>query len=88
VVITKYLSNDSRVLCRDFNPGLPEHEAEVLTNLNVTFGFIHLPVYFSLLKMEAERSSETSLNVYRTTRRYILGKSASHRHCCENLKSK
>jgi hypothetical protein len=40
VEITKYLSNNSPVLSRDFNPGLPEHEAEG----NVRF---HSPAWFT-----------------------------------------
>jgi hypothetical protein len=88
VEITKYFSNDSRVLSRDLNPGLPEHEAEVVTNSNVTFGFIHLLGLIFTPEYGGIRSSETSVNFYRTIWRYILEKSALHRYCCGNLKSK
>jgi hypothetical protein len=42
---------------------------------------------FSTLKMEAICSSETSVDVQRTTRRYIPEDSTLHDHRCENLKS-
>jgi hypothetical protein len=41
----------------------------------------------SILEMEAIRSSETSMNFYRTTRRYILWKITLPSHRCEDLKS-
>lgn len=78
VEITKYLSNDSRVLSRDFKPGLPEHEAEVLTNSNATFCCIHLLGLFFTPEYGGICSPETSVNFYR---RYILEKSALHRPC-------
>jgi hypothetical protein len=44
-------------------------------------------LYSSTLKTEAIRSSETSVNFQRTTRRYIPEDSTVHNHRCENLKS-
>jgi hypothetical protein len=44
-------------------------------------------VYSSTLKMEALFSSETSIDIERTTRRYIPEDSTLHNHRCENLKS-
>jgi hypothetical protein len=41
--------------------------------------------YSSAPKMEAVRSSETSMNVYRTTYRYFLEDSILHGDRCENL---
>jgi hypothetical protein len=38
------------------------------------------------MKMEAGRSSETSVNFYRTTRRYIPEDGTLHKHRCDNLK--
>jgi hypothetical protein len=37
--------------------------------------------------MEAMCSSETSVNIQRTTRHYIPEDGTLHNHCCENLKS-
>jgi hypothetical protein len=42
---------------------------------------------FSILKMEAICSSDTSVGTQRTTRRYIPEDSTLHNHRCENLKS-
>jgi hypothetical protein len=39
------------------------------------------------LKIKAVSSSETSVDVQRTTRRYIPGHRTLHNHRCENLKS-
>jgi hypothetical protein len=36
------------------------------------------------LKMEAVFASETSVNIYQTTRRHIPEDSTLHSHCCEN----
>jgi hypothetical protein len=44
--------------------------------------------YFSTLKTEAVIYSETSINFYRTTWRYITGDRILRSHRCENLKSK
>jgi hypothetical protein len=41
----------------------------------------------ALLKMEAICSSETSVDLQRTTRRYIPDDSTLHNHRCKNLKS-
>jgi hypothetical protein len=43
--------------------------------------------YSSTLKMEEVSSSGTSVNFYRTIRRYILEDSGFYTHCRENLKS-
>jgi hypothetical protein len=43
--------------------------------------------YFWTLKMEATRSSETSVGSQRTTRRYIPEDDTLHNHRCDNLKS-
>jgi hypothetical protein len=44
---------------------------------------------FSLdLKMEAVRSSETSMDLYRTTQRHILKDGGLRRHRSESLKSR
>jgi hypothetical protein len=42
---------------------------------------------FSTLKMEATRSSETSVQFTRATRRHIPEDGILHSHRCENLKS-
>jgi hypothetical protein len=44
-------------------------------------------MFSSTLKMEAIRSSETSVASQQTTRRYIPEDDTPHNHCCENLKS-
>jgi hypothetical protein len=44
-------------------------------------------VYSSTLKMEVTRSSETSVDFQRTTRRYIPQDGTLHSHRCEILKS-
>jgi hypothetical protein len=44
-------------------------------------------VYTSSLKMAAEPSSETSVNLYQTTRHYISEKSSVHSQRREILKS-
>jgi hypothetical protein len=43
--------------------------------------------YFSTLKMEAACSSETSVDIQRTTRRYIPEDRTLLNHGCENLRS-
>jgi hypothetical protein len=43
--------------------------------------------YFSTLKMEATCFFETSVDLQRTTRRYISEDRTPHKHRCENLKS-
>jgi hypothetical protein len=42
-------------------------------------------VYSLTLKTEATCSFETSIDFYRTTRRYILEDINLHNHSCENL---
>jgi hypothetical protein len=44
--------------------------------------------YCSTMKMEVVRSSDTSVNFYKNTRRYIPEYSALHSHFSENLKPK
>jgi hypothetical protein len=43
--------------------------------------------YSSILKINAVRSSETSLNFYRTTRNHIPEDNTPHSHRVENLSS-
>jgi hypothetical protein len=43
-------------------------------------------VYFSTLKMEAVRSSETSVNFYQTTQCFTPVSGTLHGHRCENPK--
>jgi hypothetical protein len=45
------------------------------------------PAYFSTLKMEAIRSSETPVHFTGSTWRHIPEDGILHSHCCENLKS-
>jgi hypothetical protein len=52
-----------------------------------SFMLISSSGYFLTPKMEAACSSETSLNIQRTTRRCIPKDSTLHTHRCENLKS-
>jgi hypothetical protein len=49
--------------------------------------FASCSAYSSTLKMEAICSTETSIDIRRTTRRYIPEDSTLHNHRCENLKS-
>jgi hypothetical protein len=50
-------------------------------------GFFSAGLISSTLKMEAICSSEMSVDIQRTTRRYIPEGSTLHNHRCENLKS-
>jgi hypothetical protein len=52
-----------------------------------TFTLVSILAYSYNLKIEAIRSSETSVDFQRTTRRYIPEYSTLHNHRCENLKS-
>jgi hypothetical protein len=51
------------------------------------FTLVYCSAYSSTLKMEAICSSETSVHIQRTTRRYIPEDSTLHNHRCEHLKS-
>jgi hypothetical protein len=51
------------------------------------FTLVSCSTYYSTLKMEAIRSSETSVDFQRTTLRYIPEDGTHHSHRCENLKS-
>jgi pyoverdine/dityrosine biosynthesis protein Dit1 len=44
--------------------------------------------FSSTMKMEAIHSSETSVNIYVTTRRYILEDNMFHSHRLEKLKTR
>jgi hypothetical protein len=51
------------------------------------FTLVSCLAYFSILNMEATRSSETSVDFQRTTRRYIAEDGTFPNHLCENLRS-
>jgi hypothetical protein len=51
-----------------------------------SFTLVSCLAYSSTLKLEATRSSETSADFQRATRRYIPQHRTIHNHRCENLK--
>jgi hypothetical protein len=58
-----------------------------LCSLPPAFTLVSCSDYSSILKLEAICSSETSVNVQRTTSCYFPGDRTLHNHRCENLKS-
>jgi hypothetical protein len=63
----------------------------VISLLNAHFAacfmIISCLAYSSTLKMEAVCSSETSVDLHWTTRRYIPKDTTLHKHRCENLEA-